>query len=289
MGGDGGVIASNRRYMRGAGTADHTGDYASSHDAAADPAVQRHQTERVMRYCAVSQQPLFPKRTTTTKQQQQQQPLIVACPYGRLYFKEEVVEALLKRKQHQTQETEDGLGHIRGLKDLREARFHFANDTELVPTCPISGRELNGHIPAYVLQTVTGDDSASPCSPSLCNVVSEYGLQMLGKQALAQEYGCQLEDKWRLAPPPAILELVQHEWQEKIAGQKKRRKKRARAASEDINSSNSNTTTTTTSSSSARTLKKKLPSVSEAVRARVSVAVQSNKVLSSLFTTADKL
>jgi hypothetical protein len=26
MGGDGGVIASNRKYMRGAGTADHTAD-----------------------------------------------------------------------------------------------------------------------------------------------------------------------------------------------------------------------------------------------------------------------
>jgi len=77
MGGDGGVIASNRRYMRGAGTADATGDSARGGNESIDPAVAEVEARRAMVTCALSGRPLqFGERT------------VVTCPYGRLYHKE---------------------------------------------------------------------------------------------------------------------------------------------------------------------------------------------------------
>ena len=87
MGGDGGVIASNRRYMRGAGTADHTGDVSRS-NSGADADVVRQEAARAMRFCALSQKPL------------EDGAAIVACPYGRLYLKEAALEALPEMQEY---------------------------------------------------------------------------------------------------------------------------------------------------------------------------------------------
>ena len=113
---------------------------------------------------------------------------VFCCPYGRLYRKEAALEALLQRKQqqnnnnknnnkknHQQEQQEpredDRLGeHIRSRKDLYEARFqtsiihndnhnnksnHKNNDNQqpvkVVPICPITGKELNGLIPALLI------------------------------------------------------------------------------------------------------------------------------------------
>lgn len=201
MGGDGGVIASNRKYMRGAGTADHTAD-ASRSKAETDPALQKEELARQMKTCAVSGQPL----------QLGTQPLVV-CPYGRLYHKEAIVQALLERKQH-----EDGrIRHIRGLKDLHEVRFHLVDNK---PVCPIMGLELNGQVAAFVL--VPGPTDAP-------NVVSERAIKEMGSKALETEYG-PIKDKVQLVPPASILQEIQATWQTKLDKKKSKNKKRSSPA-----------------------------------------------------------
>ena len=80
MGGDGGVVAVNRRYMRGAGTADHTGDYKRENSEN-----QEYNALEAMTNCALTKAPLFPNNKNSTGP-------IVACKFGRLYHKEAAVE-----------------------------------------------------------------------------------------------------------------------------------------------------------------------------------------------------
>jgi Rtf2 RING-finger len=221
MGGDGGVIASNRKYMRGAGTADHTGDSASSSRDAKDPAVEREEMHRSMKTCAVSNKPLHFVQQESSDGAAGGGTTIVACPYGRLYNKEAAVEALLRRKRADKQQDgkEDELGsHIRGLKDLYEVRFHFVKQEggELIPTCPIRGSELNGQIPAVVL--VPGG------SEGQVNVVSERAIQEMGEQAIMEDYG-PIHEKIRLAPSAAALVEIKKALSEKRASEEKTNKK----------------------------------------------------------------
>jgi hypothetical protein len=228
MGGDGGVIASNRRYMRGAGTAEH-----KEHR---DEALEREEMARTMQFCAASGQPLqFSKNT------------IVTCPYGNLYHKEAAVEALLRRKQ------EDAVlgDHIRGLKDLHEVRFHITTDS--VPTCPITGRELNGNIPAVAL---------IPGRPGQCNVVSERGMQEMGDDFVI-EYG-PVEEKIRLAPPLDVLGEMKAKLEEKRA-KKSKRKRKEQSKEQD------------------RPSKKPATNVTAVARDKVNDAIRENTVFSSLF------
>lgn len=243
MGGDGGVIASNRRYMRGAGTADTVGD-VSKHGAGKDPALVAEELTRIMTTCALTGQPLKFEEET-----------IVACPYGKLYKKEAAVEALLRRKTHDTDELGD---HIKGLKDLHEARFSTTKgkDGTVVPICPVTEKELNGHIPAYLVL---------PGNPDEVNVVSERVLTEM--KDLIEEYG-PIERKIRLAPPEAVLEEVKRELDERRS-KKKSDKKRKHDGSKGA------------------ALPSKKPSSKLVVnaRAKVSAAVKTNEILSSLFTT----
>ena len=84
MGGDGGVVATNRKYMRGAGAADHTGDYQHHKQQQVD-----NTAREIMTTCAWTKEKL---KTDDDNP-------IVACSYGRLYQKEAIVQALLQRKQ----------------------------------------------------------------------------------------------------------------------------------------------------------------------------------------------
>ena len=185
MGGDGGVIASNRKYMRGAGTADHTADDSTGR---AKNKVQTDVLER-MRTCHLTKAPL--------KFSQQQG--IVACPYGRLYSKEAAVEALLRRKQT----SKDELGsHIRGLKDLYSVRFHVTKDGDgnHVPVCPLTGVELNGKHLALLISNKQGTEP---------NVLSERALKEMGIDALQAEYGpFEQADMIRLAPPESAMDEI---------------------------------------------------------------------------------
>lgn len=282
MGGDGGVIASNRRYMRGAGTSE------VSDAKTVDPRSARDDTMKMMRYCALTNQPLpFGKAA------------IVACPYGWLYIKEQAIESLLRRKRQQAPIYELG-SHIRGLKDLHDVRFHLVasdragaigednhgdNDGVLLPTCPITGRELNGIIPAFALV---------PGKPDQINVVSEHGFNEMGIAAVSAEYG-PIEKKIRLAPPPAVWNDVQKALEEQRAKEKesssssrskkraeqeqgKDHKKRKRCAVENPSTSTERRPTSKSTHSNE---------LSSAARAKVSEAVRKNEVLSSLFRSSD--
>ena len=154
---------------------------------------------------------------------------IVVCPYGRLYNKEAAVEALLRRKQGKGDGAKrDELGeHVRGLKDLHAVRFHLVETEQgdggkhrrLVPTCPVRGTELNGHITAVVL--VPGRSGA-------VNVVSERALQEM--PAVVEDDHGPVEQKIRLAPPATVLDeikraLAKRRAEEKSAKKKKDKKK----------------------------------------------------------------
>lgn len=91
MGGDGGVVAVNRRYMRGAGQADHTGDFQRNSEN------QEYNALEAMTNCALTKAPLLPSSKNSSGP-------IVACKFGRLYHKEAAVEgrfffSLLKLKK----------------------------------------------------------------------------------------------------------------------------------------------------------------------------------------------
>jgi len=299
MGGDGGVIASNRRFMRGAGTADLTADF------------KRHAAEKfkfnaheAMTTCSLTKTPLYVTGTKTNTNE------IVSDTHGRLYHKEAAVQALLKRKQQQRSDAAVGIDastytigpQVRRLNDLYDVRFfRERNDgnkshcDDNTPSCPITGKALTGSIPSILL-VVSGKSDGSP------NVVSESALKQLSPKELQEEYGC-IERKVRLAPPPLLLEIIktqvrkEHEKDEeerkaKKAGKKKRKrdgrdnknKKRSsdsnsKKATEEIKSTGSKniirSNAMPTSSSS---------SVGQEVQSRVDSAIQQNAILSSIFT-----
>jgi hypothetical protein len=193
---------------------------------------------------------------------------IVACPYGRLYSKEAAVEALLRRKHHDSTKGDELGSHVRGLKDLHSARFRVQEKN--IPVCPVTGVELNGTHAALLI----------PKKGNECNVLSERALKEMGIQALQADYGpFEKDDLIRLAPPDSAMEEIQanvakkQELEKATKKSKKDGKKRKKHHDEDKASP-----------------KKKAPrtTVAGAARERVASAVASNEVLSSLFTTSGK-
>lgn len=151
-----------------------------------------------MRLCSLTETPLFDPPL----------PALVVCPYGKLYKKEAAIADLLKRK---TGDSSDLGTHIRGLKDLHDVHFELAtnrNNKEMVPVCPVTGRQLNGQIPAHVLL------------PS-GTVLSEYAIKQLGEKAIQEEYNS--TSRIRLAPPPNVLLEIQQQLQEQRAKKKRKR------------------------------------------------------------------
>ena len=221
MGGDGGVIASNRRYLRGAGTAsDKTVGDRPGHEGegtVGDPTVLREQRARDLRTCALTQ------RSFTPPGKQQQQRPIVACPYGRLYDKEAALEALLRKDTR--------LSHVRGLRDLVDIRFHWSEAAavnnnggsgggsgDAVPTCPISEKAFNGMIPVVAIVPGNADRP---------NVVSERSLQNAGEWLL-DEYQ-PMDRTLRLIPTSVELDQIRTEWLEHVQkSSKTKAKKRSR-------------------------------------------------------------
>jgi Rtf2 RING-finger len=227
MGGDGGTKAVQRAYLRGAGAASTTGDgrrllsSSSSNSSSFDPQVQQQEALRAIQYCYISDQPLqFDTDTPTTAAAapSSSSSSIVTCRLGRLYNKVAVIEALLERKQRlrSSASTQQGGmddvkegrlgGHVRGLKDIYDVRFHTVGTTSTstastgqIPHCPITGRELNGMVTAYAL-CIPGNNLPRNNS---CNVVSEYAIQQLSEAAIMTEYGATM--KIRLLPPTSAL------------------------------------------------------------------------------------
>jgi hypothetical protein len=300
MGGDGGVIASNRKFMRGAGTADKTGDL-NRH------AAQKFNAQEAMATCALSKTPLHAGANANNGGR-----VIVADPHGCLYHKEAAVLALLTRKQQQ-----QGTGNtnsisnntigpqVRRLADLYEVRFH--REEQRIggdPTCPISGKVLTGTIPAILL--VPGIDG-------MPNVVSERGLSQLSPEELEAEYGC-IRKRVRLAPDPVLLENIKEKVEEehdkddeerrkaKKDKKKDKKSKRKREGKGDKKNTNSDkkkrsdersnekgAMASSNSSSNVRNTKSSSSSVGKAIQSRVDSAIEQNSVLSSLFTNKSAL
>ncbi len=251
MGGDGGTIGSTRAYLRGAGKACHTADHPSSarersKKAVSDDGVGR--AKLIFSTCAVSGGTLdfSPRRAGAATADD-----LVACPYGKLYKREKILEALLRRARGiggggeddystdgHAQIASTSISHIRGMKDLHAVRFHVTtitggdgvinngkNRTYYTPGCPITGSDIgSGKVPSYVIVRSTTkmkntngveDDEAS-CGP---NVLSERAIKEMGVQGLQAEFGpFEEKDMILLAPPIAggVFDEIKRKWEERV-------------------------------------------------------------------------
>jgi len=301
MGGDGGVIASDRRYMRGAGQADHTADSKRASKAAIAEAEREAQIQN-MATCAVTGASLDYKED------------IVACPLGKLYGREAAVEALLRRKSEDakdpkassvsgSRDTVDLGWQVRGLKDLHAVHFQLAKkvsngDNLRVPVCPITSVELNGIQPAFLVvkRKRRKKDEGNDVRDENPNVLSEKAMKEMGEALLQEEYGpFDKDDMIRLVPPPAkqseiklkLKEKRQNEKAAKASKQNKRKKDDKHSKSHEsgvkricIESLSGGSSKRTNSSLIHVT--KEARSIDD-VRNNVKAAVASSSALSSLF------
>lgn len=256
MGGDGGVIASDRRYMRGAGSASHTADSARA--SAADRAeAEKDAQVQAMQLCAITGSRLdFGSSGGGSGSGISSSSAIVACPFGRLYGREAAVQALLKRMEEKSMgsgavtktDTTDLGWQVRGLKDLHPVRFQLIQKQQVhgedvtVPVCPVTSVELNGLQPAYLIvktkmkkkKTKEKDDGEHDDNDGP-NVLSDRAIKEMGLAALQEEYGpFEKDDMIRLAPPPKLMKEIQSKLQEKRMAEKRNKsskKKRKKDAS----------------------------------------------------------
>jgi hypothetical protein len=300
MGGDGGVIASNRKFMRGAGTADLTADF--NHHAKEKV---KHNAQDAMTTCALTKTPLLHVISTTSSTDGTTKTntnththTIVADPYGRLYHKEAAVHALLKRKRcGDDSNTADTIGpQVRRMNDLYDVRFHFDNNNgnnKNIPSCPITGKALTGSISAILLVSTTKSDGGP-------NVVSESALKQLSMDGLQEEYGC-IQRKVRLAPDPTLLESIkeqvqkEHDIDEEQRNAKKAAKKNKRKLRDDGGSDNKKNKKHNKKNDSSNKKEQKFStkaaaktilsssSLGQQVQSRVDSTIQKNTIYSSIF------
>jgi hypothetical protein len=154
MGGDGGSIASDRKFIRG--TTANNSDGSNQQKASYED--QRGLT------CELSQVTL--------------DHVIVADELGRLYDKEMLLTALIEKT------LPEKYSYIRGLKDIKTLQFKLNplynaadRDSKVCKyICPITSQEFNGIIP-FIYIWSTG------------YVLSENGYSEIGVQNLQEEYG----------------------------------------------------------------------------------------------------
>ncbi|MGK3744513.1 MAG: hypothetical protein ACI90V_011373, partial [Bacillariaceae sp.] len=293
MGGDGGVIASNRKFMRGAGTADLTADF--NHHAKEKV---KHNAQDAMTTCALTKTPLLHVTSTNSATINTNTHTIVADPYGRLYHKEAAVHALLKRKRQagdgdDSAAAADTIGpQVRRMNDLYDVRFHFDNNSSNVtPSCPITGKALTGSISAILLVSTTKSDGP--------NVVSESALKQLSMDELQEEYGC-IQRKVRLAPDPTLLETIKEQVQkehdkdeEERNAKKAAKKKNKRKLRDDGGGSDNNkikkrkekkdTKAIICTKATAKAISSSSSSLGQQVQSRVDSAIKKNTIYSSIF------
>lgn len=181
---------------------------------------------------------------------------------------------MLSRRQESSNDSSKNnslLGdHIRKLSDLYEVRFHQEEDKGTINIiCPITGKALKGIIPAILL--VPGKEGTP-------NVLSESALQQLPKEELEVEYG-PIQQQIRLAPPPQLLKKLQEEELEKRLQRKQKAKKKKRKG-EDSEEKKKKKKSEEKKPKLANTATTQMTT-----KNRVETAIQSNQVLSSLFTT----
>mmetsp|Transcript_26355 Transcript_26355/g.76061 ORF Transcript_26355/g.76061 Transcript_26355/m.76061 type:complete len:331 (-) Transcript_26355:1465-2457(-) len=311
MGGDGGTVSTNRRYLRGAGSASHTADAKRSGGTTTDD--ERERLRQIMSTCTITGQTLDLTGTSGD---------IVACPYGRLYNREAAVHALLRRMESGAMASagvkgpEPDIGyHVRGLKDLHPLRFQVierdgnGSGSKYAAVCPLTGVELNGSSPAILIvknkapkkkkskdEDKVGASAESDASP---NVLSERAIREVGIDSLQEEYGpFDMANCIRLAPTivGGVFDKVKTDLQTRRAEEKKSRKdnkkKKDKKRSEPISANGDSKppagaskkprqdTTVNGNGAVGSNM-----SVAEAARANVGAAVASNPALSSLFSS----
>ncbi|CAM9225968.1 unnamed protein product [Chrysoparadoxa australica] len=193
MGGDGGVVAVNRRYMRQC-----AGDGFLGSDVPPDAVSKQQITEMRTKVCAMSMQPLSKP--------------IVACELGLLYNKDVVLEALLECTVN------PAFAHIKGMKDVFEAKLEpnrahgeSKDGSTAEFACPVTQQEMNGKQPFVIIRT-TG------------KVLSEKAIREVGLEGLQAEYGPFAEsDIIKLAPSPDELQVNKQRLEER-----KQQRKRAK-------------------------------------------------------------
>ena len=266
MGNDGGTIATQRSYVRGAKL-----NYKDAEKKASVDTGEGRQ--EVLNTCAIS----------GVKLKHDGSEDIVACPFGKLYLKEAVVRALLRRAQAESYVDQQVVSpHIRGLKDLYTVRF--ATDCQ----CPIIGQDLStGTLPCFVI--------ASKDSKSSFNVISEKAIKQMGISALQEDYGPFKEiDMVRLAPTTDQFKVIQDALYTKRVEEKKRkaekRQKRKTSGKDDKEESTRKNQKRKTKGDAKLNGKKVAPIKNTAVsiaKATVANAVANDSVLSSIFVKND--
>ncbi|KAL7517445.1 hypothetical protein ACHAWX_002367 [Stephanocyclus meneghinianus] len=226
MGGDGGTISSSRAYLRGAGKADHTADH-KRHAVTRTKEDEAESARTALTTCAVSGESLDLSPRNDRGAGTVSAADIVACPYGRLYKREKVLEALLMRSCGELPaERLNRLVHIRGRKDLHPVRFHVVEDSnkgkqqqQYMATCPITGSEIgSGSIPAFlVVRSSSASSNGGDVVESTPNVISERAIQEMGIRKLQDEYGpFEKKDLIRLAPSNSLFEEIRKRWEEQM-------------------------------------------------------------------------
>jgi len=231
MGGDGGTISSSRAYLRGAGKADHTADH-KRHAVSRTKEDEAECARTTLTTCAVSGESLDLSPRNDRGDGAVSAADIVACPYGRLYKREKVLEALLMRSCGEgTAECLNRLVHIRGRKDLHPVRFHVVEDLkkgkqqhrQYMATCPITGSEIgSGSIPAFlVVRSSPTSSNGGDVVESMPNVISERVIEEMGIRKLQDEYGpFEKKDLIRLAPSNSLFEEIRKRWEEQMEAER---------------------------------------------------------------------
>lgn len=225
MGGDGGTISSNRAYLRGAGKAGHTADH-KRYNASRSKEEESESARTVLGSCYLSGE-AFDLSPSSSEEAVD----VVACPFGRLYKREHVLEALLSRSSKGVDVISAGsaaaferIMHIRGRKDLHPVRFHITKEDKkegYVVTCPITGSDIGGgSIPSFLIvkscTNSTPVDDADNAN-TIPNVISERGMQEMGIDRLHEEYGpFEKKDLIRLAPQQGLFEEIRKKWEERM-------------------------------------------------------------------------
>lgn len=211
MGGDGGVIAANRKFMRG---------YKHKDDQVDKKNIKEQQRQR-SNLCTLTSKPMvYP---------------IVACELGNLYTKEELVKVLLDKL------LPPELCHIRGLKDIKTLIFTSnpclenekdqnvgilggRSDYSSPYICPITRTEFNGSQP-FVFIWSTG------------YVLSEKAIKEIGIEGLQAEFGPFVkEDIIKLLPLEEEMpnQLLQYEERRSLQKNDKKNKKKENKRNRDI-------------------------------------------------------
>jgi hypothetical protein len=202
-------------------------------------------------------------------------------------MKEAALSALIRRKQQQQQEGTtdqdrdmdiDELGsHVRGIKDLKPVRFCLQGNKVV---CPVTNKEMNGKIPAMVIVPGKGGDANTNTNANAPNVLSEGAFAQLSKEELEVEYGS-IDYKIRLAPPLELLKDIQ----EQLANDPKRNHKKLKKRKRDKTTIHKEENDAKSTTHKHKLTESNGGKVAGAARTRVASAVESNKILSSLFTT----